>query len=823
MDREHTLVQTPSQGELTEEYGALSWSITAEDSGPEDSDNEQGPSTSPNHDPAIALHLRPTNQVRNRSHSFSIGAGADLLKQRLPATPLLSTPKQSETTDDQRKVEECVPKPSSSPSLAPSTPPSSGAKDSRPEWYEELSEEQIAMFKEVFEMLDRDGGGSLDAAELYNVMSDMQLDVTKEEIEAVLKELDKDGNGEIDFDEFLYTMCDTARLIDIMAEDPERAQREEENGYSRRQRLFFTAITRFAIKNSMGEIERYYAGKMRQAPHVISFYTAGVRLIGLNDRQLELRLRKMQKESRGNDSPYAKPLPFVTVRPRKRKNKAGSKDNPPRGSSPSVQRRPVSPKTPTMLSRRGPSPKTQSRANPSKSKKGNQPMSVAAQKLGTALASLHEPKPEKTRQRKVSFQDSPPKPPQQHKIQEPIEEEETVIPAVSIPVPQQISKPKTQSKVKGLTIDFADMNEKLSKLSMLNQNNKVEYTADYGAMTNKRDRSFSLPYAWNAARTDEKPGFNPNDDILEEESSLEPTCLGFSGSAVQIKESYIAPLRSNSNEGDLLSVPSVAARRQSVQRRRTAIHSDSLEYGEVMKLLQDLAKQGSVVAKLPDVHLIPGIRNRLAAMSGEAEETSYVDPLCSSVRRRRRTMPEFNADEAQAKAATGGRKLSRQGKLKDEKSAKTTQGWAIPRYIRSRPPLPVIPLTGAHDMSKCFTVDDVPMVRAKVSKALGKYYDKLKNAYVRTDWAHWDHLNKFITSEKLRENFKQVYCAYSPHQVENVFVITPWIPGPRYTSRQPGKAITHQGNPPRSSSCVPPPVSAGQTPRQQSRPGSSLL
>ena len=41
MDREHTLVQTPSQGELTEEYGALSWSITAEDSGPEDSDNEQ--------------------------------------------------------------------------------------------------------------------------------------------------------------------------------------------------------------------------------------------------------------------------------------------------------------------------------------------------------------------------------------------------------------------------------------------------------------------------------------------------------------------------------------------------------------------------------------------------------------------------------------------------------------------------------------------------------------------------------------------------------------------------------------------------------------
>ena len=172
---------------------------------------------------------------------------------------------------------------------------------------------------QVFELLDRDGGGSLDAQELFNVMQDMQLDVTKDEIEAVLKELDKDGNGEIDFDEFLYTMCDTARLIDLMATDPERASREDVEGYSRRQRLFFTAITRFAIKNSMGEIERYYASKMRQAPHVISFYTAGVRLIGLNDRQLELRLRKMQKEARGHDSPYAKPLPFVTVRPRKKK------------------------------------------------------------------------------------------------------------------------------------------------------------------------------------------------------------------------------------------------------------------------------------------------------------------------------------------------------------------------------------------------------------------------------------------------------------------------------------------------------------------------
>ena len=70
---------------------------------------------------------------------------------------------------------------------------------------------------QVFELLDRDGGGSLCANELHNVMQDLDIGVTLEEIEAVLGELDKDGNGEIDFDEFLYTMCETTRYIEILS------------------------------------------------------------------------------------------------------------------------------------------------------------------------------------------------------------------------------------------------------------------------------------------------------------------------------------------------------------------------------------------------------------------------------------------------------------------------------------------------------------------------------------------------------------------------------------------------------------------------------
>ena len=58
----------------------------------------------------------------------------------------------------------------------------------------------------MFELLDKDGGGTLDAGELCKVMTELDIDASKEEIEQVLRDLDKDGNGEIDFDEFLYAM-----------------------------------------------------------------------------------------------------------------------------------------------------------------------------------------------------------------------------------------------------------------------------------------------------------------------------------------------------------------------------------------------------------------------------------------------------------------------------------------------------------------------------------------------------------------------------------------------------------------------------------------
>lgn len=72
--------------------------------------------------------------------------------------------------------------------------------------------------------------------------------------------------------------------------------------------MFYNAITHFSIKQTLADIEKTFR---KQAPHVISHYTAGVRLIGLTTRQLERQMKKMQKSAAKNDSPYAKPLQFV--------------------------------------------------------------------------------------------------------------------------------------------------------------------------------------------------------------------------------------------------------------------------------------------------------------------------------------------------------------------------------------------------------------------------------------------------------------------------------------------------------------------------------
>ncbi|XP_069127042.1 uncharacterized protein [Argopecten irradians] len=207
------------------------------------------------------------------------------------------------------------------------TPHISGSTQVMPDWYEDLTDDHTSAFKELFDMLDSSKTGLLNADSLYEGLKRVDSDITKEEVESVLKKLDKDGNGEIDFDEFLFHMTQG----DILgAESDDDTDRKKGRNFSKRQRLFYTAITEFSLKTTLGEIERSYLARMRQAPHVLSHYTAGVRLIGLTDRQLQRQFKKMQKTARNNDSPYANPLPFVSqsgcVKPTSIRKQVGRKE-----------------------------------------------------------------------------------------------------------------------------------------------------------------------------------------------------------------------------------------------------------------------------------------------------------------------------------------------------------------------------------------------------------------------------------------------------------------------------------------------------------------
>eukprot|EP00195_Chlamydomonas_chlamydogama_P012241 CAMPEP_0202901562 /NCGR_PEP_ID=MMETSP1392-20130828/14326_1 /ASSEMBLY_ACC=CAM_ASM_000868 /TAXON_ID=225041 /ORGANISM="Chlamydomonas chlamydogama, Strain SAG 11-48b" /LENGTH=201 /DNA_ID=CAMNT_0049588143 /DNA_START=103 /DNA_END=709 /DNA_ORIENTATION=- len=70
-----------------------------------------------------------------------------------------------------------------------------------------VTEEQLAQFKEAFELFDADKSGCIDEKELRACMRAVGFDVSKQEVQRMIASVDDDGSGTIEFPEFMKLMC----------------------------------------------------------------------------------------------------------------------------------------------------------------------------------------------------------------------------------------------------------------------------------------------------------------------------------------------------------------------------------------------------------------------------------------------------------------------------------------------------------------------------------------------------------------------------------------------------------------------------------------
>eukprot|EP00761_Pharyngomonas_kirbyi_P014043 gb/GECH01014073.1/.p1 GENE.gb/GECH01014073.1/~~gb/GECH01014073.1/.p1 ORF type:complete len:150 (+),score=52.36 gb/GECH01014073.1/:1-450(+) len=97
----------------------------------------------------------------------------------------------------------------------------------------ELSESQVAEFKEAFSLFDKDGDGAISLDELGTVMRSLGQNPSEGELKQIINDIDKSGNGKVEFEEFLQLMSKNMKNIDNEEEIVEafRAFDKDGNGY----------------------------------------------------------------------------------------------------------------------------------------------------------------------------------------------------------------------------------------------------------------------------------------------------------------------------------------------------------------------------------------------------------------------------------------------------------------------------------------------------------------------------------------------------------------------------------------------------------------
>ena len=87
--------------------------------------------------------------------------------------------------------------------------------------HKKVTGHQRLVYREIFNRIDADGSGGLDAGELLEVGKILGVDMSRAEADDMLRAVDADGNGRIDLDEFRAALA--ARESDAQAAQPDAA------------------------------------------------------------------------------------------------------------------------------------------------------------------------------------------------------------------------------------------------------------------------------------------------------------------------------------------------------------------------------------------------------------------------------------------------------------------------------------------------------------------------------------------------------------------------------------------------------------------------
>merc|ERR1712168_818738 len=182
-----------------------------------------------------------------------------------------------------------------------------------------LTDAQYQAFQEAFELFDKNGGGTIDAAELQKTLDDCGIYVNGDDLVEIMLSLDHDGNGEVDFDEFLNLMTNTDVFLEVLnTDDTDDTEAKRE---ARKRVVLFDALTEFLKKQALkgaNEIIGYYSKKYKtvhhygtgmKGAHVVGHYADVARLVGLTENELYTQLQNIKQHTNLSNedlsSPYA--------------------------------------------------------------------------------------------------------------------------------------------------------------------------------------------------------------------------------------------------------------------------------------------------------------------------------------------------------------------------------------------------------------------------------------------------------------------------------------------------------------------------------------